>query len=303
MDDITHALVGWAVAETGPARRWGRPATWALVLSSLVPDVDGLVALGGTSTYLVHHRGFTHALIGWLPTALAVALPVWRFGGRRDFRPLLGLSLLGVALHVVCDSVNAWGVMPLYPFSMKRWQLDWVFLIDLVFAGCCLAGAALSRWRASVAPARVGLAALAAYVGLCGAAHELAVRRTAREAASLGHPAAVCEAMPMPPCATRWSGIARSDSGTLQVWFDLFGREVQSTLRENPSPDDLRRLAGSADGRAFLWFARFPVVVRESGRSVFFDARFKLPPGWPDRRSFAIEIRGQEPPRWLGSGP
>lgn len=121
MESLTHGLLGLAVAQAGPAQKHGRAATATLFLSSVFPDADFWLGWMGTATYLLHHRGFTHSLVGWLPTALAVAAPVWWFSGRKNFRVLFLLSAAGVGLHLFCDAVNAFGVMPFYPFSFARY--------------------------------------------------------------------------------------------------------------------------------------------------------------------------------------
>lgn len=298
MDDITHALVGWAVAEAGPARRWGGRATAALVLSSVVPDIDGILAFAGRSAYLLEHRGFTHSLIGLVPTALVVAGPLWRLTGKRDFLALAGLSFIGVALHIACDAVNAWGTMTLYPLTRSRVQLDWVFILDVVFTGIVLVAAVVARWKKSPNVARGGLAALACYVALCAVLHHQACRRVESLARDRGWQAVEAAALPMPPWAGRWSGLVVEPATIHQVWFDAGSGIIAERTRERPTARDLARIQSTADGRAFLKFARYPVVEREGARTVFLDARFTLPPGWPQHRPFALIIDPGREPAW-----
>lgn len=298
MDDITHALAGWAVAEAGPARRWGGRARAALVLSSVAPDLDGILALAGRSTYLLEHRGFTHSLPGLLPTALLVAAPLWLLTGRRDFRALLGLCAAGTAVHILFDCVNAWGTMVLYPFSRARVQFDAVFILDAVFTGILLVSAAAARWRGSPAAARAGLVVLAAYLAVCGLLHRAAVGRLEAIARDRGWVPVETAAVPMPPWAARWSGIAVGDSAVHQAWFDLGGRLLGESSHRRPTAEDRARLGSSPDGRAFLQFARFPVVQRDGDRLLFRDARFFLPPGWPAHHPFTLVEEPGRPPAW-----
>jgi membrane-bound metal-dependent hydrolase YbcI (DUF457 family) len=288
MDDVSHALFGLALAQAGPAKKWGRPAGWALLLGSLVPDVDGVLGFWGKTAYVLHHRGFTHALIGWIPTALAVALPVWYFSGRRNFRPLVALSMAGVACHVLCDTINAWGVMPLYPFSMKRWQLDWVFIVDAVFTAILLVACIAARKLRSAVPARAGLATLVLYVGLCGVLHAVALRRVERAARLLGWRDAEVAAIPMFPSALKWDGFVSSPEGIHELTIRLFDAENVSH-REVLTPDDRRKLEASPDGRAFLWFARIPAICECDEHRIAYDARF-TPLPWRDRHTFAVDL-------------
>lgn len=287
METLTHGLLGWAVSQAGPSQRYGRAATAALVGSSVFPDADFVLGFLGTATYLEHHRGFTHCLLGWVPTALAVAAPVWWLAGRKNFRALLLFSFAGVGLHILCDAINAFGVMPFYPFSFRRYQLDWVFVIDLFFAGLCLFGAVLSWRLRSARPARWALAGLTAYVALCAALHSVALARVRRSVPR----AAEVAAIPGPGLPTRWSGLVREGDRTTQTWFDVFGSETERCAYDEPlGARDRELLRRTEDGRVFLWFARFPVKEEAGGVTRVFDARFRLPPGWRQRRPFAVEL-------------
>ena len=63
MDNVTHTLVGAALAETG-LKRWTPFATPTLLIAANFPDIDIIVGLFGSLTYLEHHRGITHAIVG-----------------------------------------------------------------------------------------------------------------------------------------------------------------------------------------------------------------------------------------------
>jgi inner membrane protein len=262
-----------------------------LIGGSLLPDADGVLSFAGTATYLVHHRGFTHSLAGWLPTALAVAIPAWWMGGKRDFGPLLGLALVAVAGHVFLDALNAWGVAPFYPFGFRRWQLDWVFILDLVFTGCCLVAGAGGKLRKSPAIARAGLCTLAAWIAFCATAHAVALHRVDTLARERGWTVIRRAAVPNPPFPTRWGGLVRTPEGIQQIWLVLPGTILSEKRWPDPITSDVRRqLEASPDGRAFLVFARYPVAVEEGDRLVLMDAPFRLAPGWPDRRPFALVV-------------
>ena len=171
MDNLTHALLGASLAEIalvraaapGPARRVFLAAG---VIASNLPDLD-LVYTGITPAplgYLLHHRGPTHTAGGLIAQAAAVALvcllpPLRRAidtGGRGRFAALIAVSL---ALHVVLDSWNTYGVHPFWPAGSRWLYGDAVFIFEpwlWLFLGLAAAGNARARW------ARVALAALIA---------------------------------------------------------------------------------------------------------------------------------------------
>src|SRR5215475_13682193 len=72
MFNSTHTLVGLAVARTG-LDRWTPLATWTAVIASNLPDMDIVTQFAGTTTYLSHHRGFTHTIFGTPILAFALA--------------------------------------------------------------------------------------------------------------------------------------------------------------------------------------------------------------------------------------
>src|SRR5947209_5485793 len=139
MDNLTHSLVGLAAAKAG-VERWSPMATTVCVLASNAPDIDILGTLGGRWFYLHNHRGITHSILGTL--TLALLIPLLFYAGdsvyarirkqkrRVKFRGLLLASLRMVAVHVLMDWTNNYGVRPLLPWSGKWYYGDLVFIAD-----------------------------------------------------------------------------------------------------------------------------------------------------------------------------
>ncbi len=133
MDNITHSLVGLALAETG-LKRLTPLGTATLVLAANFPDIDIVTGLFGNLYYLEHHRGITHAvaLVPALSLVLAALIYGWsrwqRSGAR--FGPLCGLSLLGMATHPLLDFLNSYGWRPFLPWDDRWFYGDIAFVID-----------------------------------------------------------------------------------------------------------------------------------------------------------------------------
>ena len=160
MDNITHSLVGLAAAKAG-LERLSPGATFLCVIAANAPDADILALVGGSSTYLQHHRGITHSVVGVLALALlvpalfcAVDLIVARVRHRPPrlkFRGLLLVSLLVSATHPLMDWTNNYGLRPLLPWSGKWFYGDLVFIVD-PWIWLCVGGAAFlltatGKWR------------------------------------------------------------------------------------------------------------------------------------------------------------
>ena len=140
MDNFTHSLVGVAASKAGLEKL--SPATGALcLLAANAPDADiAAVFFGDRWTYLHHHRGITHSIVGTLVIALALPLifflidrVIARVRGTIPSTRLKGLilaSLVVSATHPLMDWTNNYGIRPLLPWSAKWFYGDLVFIID-----------------------------------------------------------------------------------------------------------------------------------------------------------------------------
>ena len=139
MDNVTHTLVGAALAETG-LKRWTPLATTTLLLGANFPDIDIIVGLFDTLTYLEHHRGITHAILAipLLSVLLAGLVYVgsrWWQKRRSDhvrakFWPLFWLSLLSMSTHPLLDFTNSYGWRPFLPWNHTWFYGDIDFVVD-----------------------------------------------------------------------------------------------------------------------------------------------------------------------------
>lgn len=140
MEPVTHLLTGACLARAGLNRRTGL-ATLTLVLASEAPDSDFATAMGGSVSYLQHHRGFTHTFLGAPVVAafvLAVVYGIYRFlrwRGRQlkmppRWRLLYLYALIAALVHIFLDFTNSYGVRPLAPFHWKWYSWDILYIVD-----------------------------------------------------------------------------------------------------------------------------------------------------------------------------
>lgn len=179
LDNITHSLIGVAVAELAqppaptPAER--RVLMAGNVIAANLPDID-LVYTGLTPAplgYLLHHRGYTHTIVGLIGLALLLgaallmspaARRLARTHPARLWAPL-ALNLIG---HVSLDALNSYGVHPFYPFDARWYYGDAVFIFEpwlwIVLAAGAIRNATTRRTQwltgGAVAALLVTLAAL-----------------------------------------------------------------------------------------------------------------------------------------------
>ncbi len=161
MDNLTHSLIGVAASKAGLEKL--SPGTTTLcLLAANAPDADIISALfGGRWTYLHHHRGITHSIVG--TTVLALLLPfvfylidllIARIRKRAPAIKLKGLvaaSLIVSATHPLMDWTNNYGVRFLLPWNSRWFYGDFVFIIDpilwFVLGGAVFLATATSRFK------------------------------------------------------------------------------------------------------------------------------------------------------------
>ncbi len=160
MDNLTHSLLGLAAAKAG-LERLSTGATAVCIIAANAPDADILSLIGGRWSYLHHHRGLTHSIVGTLALALLIPsifylvdLIIARFKRRPrplKFRGLLLASLITSATHPLMDWTNNYGVRPLLPWSGQWFYGDLVFILDpwlwLTLGGAAFLLTARTRWR------------------------------------------------------------------------------------------------------------------------------------------------------------
>jgi inner membrane protein len=140
VDNLTHSLVGAALARAGLERRTPL-ATATLVLAANAPDIDVFSYARGPYFALAFRRGITHGIPALLvlPFVVAGLMLAWDLAVRRRrdpdapraaFGPLLLLSAIGVLTHPSLDWLNIYGMRWWLPFD-GRWSYgDSLFIID-----------------------------------------------------------------------------------------------------------------------------------------------------------------------------
>ena len=160
MDNLTHSLVGLTVARAG-LDRLSPGATALCVLAANAPDSDIVVlAFGDRWTFLHHHRGITHAIVGVV--TLAIILPLIFYGVDRlwsrykdqpphtKLKGLMLASFIASATHPLLDWTNNYGIRFFLPWSQKWSYGDFVFIVDpylwLILGGAVFLLTARSRF-------------------------------------------------------------------------------------------------------------------------------------------------------------
>jgi len=297
MDNLTHSLVGAVLGQAGLKRTTGL-AMPALIIGANLPDVDAACFfwLEGTE-HLAFRRGITHgppALV-LLPLVLAGMLWGWdRWQTKRGTRPearlpvrfgwLYAMAFIGCLSHPFFDWLNVYGIRLLEPFSSQWFYGDTLFIIDVWLWALLITSVWWSRrWEKRggewMRPARVGIAAVLAYIGinagLTGLNHETRGTRTEP------YPQAYISA-PVPLAFWRREQIARLYDGRW-ISSDWDGTDfgygyANSKAAQCKLPDLSQARRSNSQLDAFLFWSRAPFATRApDGSVILYDARFYDP--------------------------
>lgn len=324
MDNLTHSLVGAVLGQAGLKRTTGL-AMPALIIGANLPDVDAACFfwLHGTE-HLAFRRGITHgppALV-LLPLVLAGLLWGWdRLQTKRGTRPegrlpvrfgwLYAMAFIGCLSHPFFDWLNVYGIRLLEPFSSQWFYGDTLFIIDPWLWSMLIAAVWVSRRRERAGaewtrPARVGIAAVLAYIGVNGWISHAARDQVSRSFSDGDHGAPVI-ASPIPLAFWERETIRTALAGgeprkigpiyRFGRWTPVkgFRGEVGQDVTPCAWSDftEPRRTNSQLD--AFLFWSRAPFAVRAAdGSVILYDARY-YDPRARDRFSVALPDAVCEP--------
>lgn len=279
MDNITHSLVGVAIADLAMGRRAPKAQRPLLVGAGIVganlPDID--IAFSWITPaplgYLLHHRGHTHTVAGLAVLVLAMYAVYWYVPAVRKMPVPARLRvwlLIAIALisHLALDSLNSYGVHPFYPFDNTWYFGDAVFILEpwlWIILGVAVAWNGRTRTARLVAAipmalilataAATGVVALAAVaalaiIGVAFATIALRLSPYARTATAL----TLCAAIVAGFMAT--SRIARG-AAVDALGAQLRGDVLDVVLTPNPSSllcwEMIAIERRDADGEYVLW--------------------------------------------------
>ncbi len=153
MDPVTHGIAGALISKGYFSERYGKVATFALVLGAVFPDIDVTADLVSRNPLgiIIYHRAITHSFVA-LPffafllailTRALLPLVKRKFERWRDAEspPLAILTLIygiGIASHILLDGMTSFGTRMWFPISSKRVAWDLLFIIDFTFTAIIL---------------------------------------------------------------------------------------------------------------------------------------------------------------------
>jgi inner membrane protein len=305
LDNLTHTLVGLALAESGLKRRTAL-GTATLAIGANFPDIDVVaVPLGFSFEW---RRGVTHGFLALAVLPFVLAGIMWlgdTYIRRRrtptatpaNLRELAILSAIAIATHPILDFMNTYGMRWLMPFVNRWYYADGLFIVDIWLLAALIIGVVWSRRDGITRPARVALVALATYTTAM-----LVVTGVGRAHVTAQHPGR--RIMVSPSVGTSWSPIVpvpwRRDVLIEEETAYRFGgysllaglQLGTSTILKGDGDPAVALARQTPLGQRFLGWARFPLyrVSRQGNQTVvrIADARYSgdAATGWA-----SVEVR------------
>jgi membrane-bound metal-dependent hydrolase YbcI (DUF457 family) len=285
MDPLTHALASYTLKRAA-FPRVPRSGTIAMLIAGTIADVDLLSKFAGPSAFLAFYRTYFHSLFAALLLSLVITLLVYLRQRAQTENPLSPLGILAAALaayilHLLMDLCQSAGVEFFWPFSPRRFALDWLPHLDLWLLGILLAGILLptlsrlvteeigakSKGPRGRVGASLALATMILYVVLRFILHGNALA-TLESHSYRGESPRKTAAFPESGSSSRWLGVVETVSALHDVQVDVspgasFDPDVAVTAyKPEPSPA-LDAARDTAAARRFLQVARFPKATVE----------------------------------------
>jgi membrane-bound metal-dependent hydrolase YbcI (DUF457 family) len=291
MDPLTHALASYTLKRAA-FPRLSRPATFAMLLAGSIADLDVLSKFAGPSAFLTYYRTYFHslfaaALFSLLVTLLFLLRKRAPTENQPSLLPLFLAALSASVFHLVLDLCQSTGVELFWPFSPRRFALDWLPHLDLWILGILLAGILLpmlsrlvteeigakSKGPQGKVGASLALATMLLYIVLRFVLHGNAIAalgsRTYR-GESARKPAAFAES----GSPFRWHGIVETERALHDVEIEVgpatsFDADAATTSYKPESSPALDAARDTTIARRFLQVARFPKATVEKSHAGF----------------------------------
>jgi len=285
MDPLTHALASYTLKRAA-FPRVPRLTTVLMLIAGTAADIDQLSVYFGPSAFLKFYRTGDHSLLFALFFSLLITIPFLRRKHGPESQPsspflVLFAPFSAALLHPLLDLCQSEGVELLWPFTPRRFALDWLPHLDLWILGILLAGTLLHMLSGLVTEeigakskgpkgkigASLSLATVILYVVLRFVLHGNAIaalESRSYRGESARKVAAICES----GSPFLWHGIVETESALHDVKIDLgpgssFDPDSAITSYKPEASAWLDAARDTAVARRFLQVARFPKATVE----------------------------------------
>jgi inner membrane protein len=308
MDSLTHIAIGALIGEAYAGKPLGRRAMLFGAIYQSIPDMDfiGSFFLSPTENILLH-RGFTHSFLFGILITVTISFFANRWRNIKDFRFSNWMVFVGIEVfaHLILDSLNAYGVGWLEPFSHQRFAYNTIFVIDPLYSiwlgiSCTALLVLKQNHSARIKWVRFALMTSLLYLVLC-LFNKLVINN--RVERSLSFQEIQYKRYLTTPTALNnllWYCVAESDSGYHIGYSSIFDRSKEIKFQYFPRNESLLTiLKKESEVKSLLQFSNgFYTVEQLDDGMLFNDLRFGRIGGWERAETeFTFHYYLQQPHR------
>lgn len=261
MDLISHGLMGTMMAGFGLKKKFGSVSLVAMAIASVAPDFDVITCIKGPKAFYKYHRELTHSLVGAAILWTLISIGIYFFIPLHNLLAVVSMAGVGLAGHLLLDSLTPWGLPLFYPFKRKKYGFDLIWFFDPVLFICMIGGAYGAYFLADFEREiySLTLSAIAIYLLL-----RAFYKKKALKIASCEVPPRYKEAevyvLPSAVSPFLWDVIMKSRSRYLYISVDARKKKVLNSREFSSSAFNryVKCSCVSETVRVFLKRARFP---------------------------------------------
>jgi inner membrane protein len=298
MESITHIVLGATLGEVMAGKKMGKKAMLLGAIAQSLPDFDFIAGLWmSPADYFLAHRGLTHSFLFIALAALLLALSANSF--YKNEMPYKQWSLFFFAqmlTHILLDSLNAYGIAWLEPFSHQRFSFDVLFVADPFYTVWPLASCVALLILKTSSPSRMKWAitalVLSSFYILYAVSNKMKVNETVKKSlVENGIEAKEFLTTPTPLNTWLWYTVVPSSEESAKGYWIGY----HSVFDSNPSiqyqyflrnDSLLSSVSNREDAELLKRLSRNYYVIGKKGDSlVFSNLRFGQMNGWDDLQS------------------
>jgi len=264
MDSITQAVLGVAIAEAGFRQKLGRRALVFGAACGTFPDLDVVSVAIDPWLDLLAHRGPSHSVVVLPMVALVFGAVGARLGKKGDWRTWAHLAFWALITHPLLDLFTSFGTQLLSPFSLRRFSLDAISIVDPVYTFPMLGAVILaffagsSEWRARTRRlSRMALGWGCLWIGVGVVNHSIAAGHTDAVLKQAGFEPVAVRVMPLLFNHFAYRYAARDAEGRIAVGHaSVTGQGASEPMVVEPTRGPAVDAAlAHPMGQRYAWFA------------------------------------------------
>lgn len=270
MDLISHGLMGTMMAGLGLKGKFGLTSVVTMIIANIAPDLDVITGIRGPKYFYKYHREVTHSLLGACILWALISTGIYLFTPLHNLLAVIAMVGIGLAGHLLMDSLTPWGLPLFYPFNSKKYGFDLIWFCDPVMIASMIGGVYLAyQFPAGEKLFYWGsLAVIVSYLALRVVQKRKARQMAQTELTPRFREAEVC-ILPSAISPFLWDVIYKARGHYLYVSVDTRKEQIL-LVREFNSSSYHRCVKGSCQAEmadVFLKRSRFPFysVVKEEG--------------------------------------